>query len=194
MLTIIVTTIHWINLIVSQIYGHFFSDRIPLWFCARNNGIWRPEFRLHSLWIPNFFLSTLGLGFVGIALQYQLHWMLLAVGNFLVTFGALQGIPVTMNYIAECFRKNTSEATIPLNSFRLFLGLTINFYINYWVEAVGLGWVYGMMAFFTLFSFTFLIVLMWKGHEIREASPFITSSSEEGEKLYRNNTETSIVG
>lgn len=181
----LVTTIHWMTLLISQIYGHLLADRIPLWLCARNSGKWQPEFRLYSLWIPNFLLNTMGLGFVGIAMQYKLHWILMAVGNFLVTFGAMQGIPVTMNYVAECFRKNTSEATIPLNSFRLFLGLTINFYINDWIASVGIGWVYGMMAFFTLFSFSFLVALMWKGHEIRNASPFINSSSEEGATLYK---------
>lgn len=189
------TTVHWMTLIVSQVYGHLISDRIPLWLCARRNGgIWRPELRLHALWFPNFFLAPLGLGFVGIAMQYRLHWILMAVGNFLVTFGAMQSIPVTMNYIAECFRKTTSEATIPLTSFRLLLGLTINFYINYWISAVGIGWVYGMMAFFSVFAFLFLVVLMWKGHQIRAATPFVSSSSEEGEVLYRQKTETATQG
>lgn len=188
------TTVHWMTVIVSQIYGQLLADRIPLWLCARNDGIWRPEFRLYALWLPNFVLGPIGLGLVGAALQYKLHWAVMAVGNFLVTFGAMQGIPVTMNYVAECFRRNTSEATIPLNSFRLLLGLTINFYINYWVTAVGIGWVYGMMAFFTAFSFMFLVVLMWKGHEIREASPFVTSSSEDGETLYEEKLEPSALG
>ncbi|KUI64804.1 hypothetical protein VM1G_01242 [Cytospora mali] len=188
------TTVHWMTLIASQIYGHLISDRIPLWLCRRNGGIWRPELRLHALWFPNFFLAPLGLGFVGIAMQYKLHWILMAIGNFLVTFGAMQGIPVTMNYVAECFRMNTTEATIPLTSFRLLLGLTINFYINYWIAAVGVGWVYGMMAFFSVFAFFFVIVLMWKGHEIRGASPFVNSSSEEGEVIYKQKLEPAALG
>lgn len=189
------TTVHWMTLIVSQVYGHLISDRIPLWLCAwRNGGIWHPELRLHALWLPNFVLAPLGLGFVGIAMQYRLHWVLMAVGNFLVTFGAVQGIPVTMNYVAECFRETTTEATIPLTSFRLVLGLTINFYVNYWISAVGIGWVYGMMAFFSVFAFLFVVVLMWKGRQIRAASPFVSSSSEEGKVLYRRMSEAAAVG
>jgi hypothetical protein len=180
-----VTTLHWISLIVSQIYGHLLSDRIPLWLCRRNDGKWKPEFRFHALWVPNFVLGPIGLGLVGASMQYRLHWIVMAIGNFLVTFGALQSLPVTMNYIAECFRTRTVEATVPLNSFRLFLGLTINFYINPWVAKVGVGWVYGQMAFFTVFSFFFLIILMWKGHVIREASSFHTSVSEEGQKIIK---------
>lgn len=118
----------------------------------------------------------------------------MAIGNFLVTFGAMQGIPVTMNYIAECFRETTTEATIPLTSFRLILGLTINFYINYWISAVGIGWVYGMMAFFSVFAFLFLVILMWKGHQIRATSPFVSSSSEEGKVLYKQRPEPTALG
>jgi uncharacterized membrane protein len=68
---------------------------------------------------------------------------------------------------------------------RLFLGLSINFYINDWIAAVTIGWVYGMMAFFTIFSFFFLIILMWKGHTIRQWTPFGMGSSEEGEHVLR---------
>jgi hypothetical protein len=89
----------------------------------------------------------------------------------------------TSSYIAECFRSHTIEATIPVNSMRLFLGLSINFYINQWIAKVTIGWVYGMMGFFTIFSFFFLIVLMWKGHVIRQWTPFGMGSDEEGENL-----------
>lgn len=69
---------------------------------------------------------------------------------------------------------------------RLFLGLSINFYINGWIAAVTIGWVYGMMAFFTIFSFFFLIILMWKGHIIRQWTPWGLGSSEEGEHVLRD--------
>jgi hypothetical protein len=62
-------------------------------------------------------------------------------------------------------------------------GLTISFYINPWVEAVDVGWVYGMMAFFAVFSFFFVMLLMWKGHAIREIQFSSLASSEEGERL-----------
>lgn len=40
--------------------------------------------------------------------------------------------------------------------------------------------VYGMMAFFSVFSFIFLIILMWKGDVIRKWTPFDLGSSEDG--------------
>jgi hypothetical protein len=68
---------------------------------------------------------------------------------------------------------------------RLFLGLSINFYINQWIEKVDIGWVYGMMGFFTIFSFLFLIILMRKGHIIRQWTPHNLGASEDGEHLLK---------
>ncbi|KAK3689859.1 major facilitator superfamily domain-containing protein [Podospora appendiculata] len=177
------TFVHWIGFVVGLLYGHFFSDRIPLWVVVRNKGVWKPEYRLHVLWPTNFILMPLGLGLVGIAMQYRLHWAVMAIAQLFVTIGSLVSIPVTVNYICECFRTHTVEATLVLNSMRLFLGLSINFYINPWIGAVGVGWVYGMMAFFSVFAFMFLIALMIWGHRIREMTPFRTSDSEEGQHV-----------
>lgn len=177
------TFVHWAGFMIGLIYGHFFSDRIPLWLAARNNGIWKPEYRLHALWPTNFVLMPLGLGLVGAAMQFRLHWAVMAVAQLFVTIGSLVSIPTTVNYICECFRTNTVEATLLLNSMRLFMGLSINFYIQPWIAAVGIGWVYGQQAFFTVFAFCFLIVLMVWGRQIRQLSPFSTSKSEEGQPI-----------
>lgn len=177
------TFVHWIGLAFGVLYSQFFSDRIPMWLTARNGGVWKPEYRLHSLWIPSFVCTPLGLGLVGVGLRYHLHWIVIALGSALVTIGSLVSVPVTVNYICECFRTHTGEATVPVNSMRLFLGLSINFFIDPWVTDVGLGWVYGMMALFTVFAFGFLGILMWKGHLIRQWTPFGLGSSEDGEHI-----------
>lgn len=166
-------------------YGQLFSDRIPLWLVGRNKGIWKPEYRLYILWPTNFVLMPLGLGLVGIAMEYKLNWAVLAVGQLFVSIGSMVSIPVTTNYICECFRTHTTEATLVLNSMRLFLGLSINFYCNPWIARVDIGWMYGMMAFFCVFAFCFLVLLMIWGHQIREHTPFHTVQSEEGEHVLK---------
>ncbi|KAK4448432.1 MFS general substrate transporter [Podospora aff. communis PSN243] len=166
---------HWIGFMIGLVCGHFFSDRIPLWLVARNkDGAWKPEYRLYALWPTNF---------------YRLHWSIMALAQLFVTIGSLVSIPITVNYICECFRTHTVEATLVLNSMRLFLGLSINFYINPWISAVGVGWVYGMMAFFSLFAFLVLVVLMIWGHAIRALTPFKTGSSEEGQFVLKKRLE-----
>ncbi|KAI1859328.1 hypothetical protein JX265_010331 [Neoarthrinium moseri] len=32
------TTVHWMTLLLSQLYGHLLADWLPLWLCARNGG------------------------------------------------------------------------------------------------------------------------------------------------------------
>ncbi|RDL40144.1 Uncharacterized protein BP5553_00123 [Venustampulla echinocandica] len=177
------TFVHWFGFLFGLVYGQLVSDRLPLWLASRKGGAWKPEYRLHALWFTNLFLMPIGLGLVGASLQYNLHFMVFALGHFFVTIGSMVSIPVTVNYIAECFRSHTIEATIPVNSMRLFLGLSINFYATEWVAKVNIGWFYGMMAFFTVFAFFFLMILMFWGHKIRQWTPFGLGSDEEGQHV-----------
>jgi hypothetical protein len=91
--------VHWIGIGIALIYGHLISDRLPLAIAARNGGIWKPEYRLHALWLPALVMNPIGLGIFGAALEYHLSWVVIAVGQVMVTFGSLSIIPITVNYI-----------------------------------------------------------------------------------------------
>lgn len=125
----------------------------------------------------------MGLGLFGTGLQYQLSWGVLALGQVFVTFGSLATTPISVNYINECFIRNPAEARIAVNLFRMAFGLNAAFYIKRWVAAVSVGGAYGMIAFFELFSVLFVILLIWKGHQIREWTWAGLNSSEEGERV-----------
>lgn len=177
----------WISLIFAIPYCQFVTDRLALWLTKRNHGVWQPEFRLYTLWIPSFILTPLGLTLVGVALQYRLNWIVLAVGSTMVNIGACITPGVVVNYVCECFRNHTTAASLSINSIRLILSICINFFITDWVDAVDVGWAYGMMAIFSVFAFGFLIVLMWKGHVIRGWTLFGLGLSEEGEYVVKVN-------
>jgi len=171
-------------MIITLIYGQFLSDRLPLYICTRfNDGVWKPEYRLHALWIPGLIFNPIGLGLFGACLQYHLSWGLLALANGLVTFGSLTIMPITVNYLNECFIKNPAEASVALNAYRVGFGLSVAFYIKKWAASVTVGWAYGMMAFFVIFSFLFVVLLMWKGHQIREWTLAGLSATEEGKHV-----------
>lgn len=175
---------HWLGILVVQIYGHYCNDTVPLALAKRfNHSVWKPEYRLHVLWIPSLVLNPIGLGIFGAALQYHLHFMVLAFAVFLVTVGSLASVPVTVNYLVECFIRYPAEVGIVVGAYRILYGLTISFYIDSWVAAVDVGWVYGMMGFFAVCSFGFVMLCMWAGHAIRGVQFRSLGSSEEGVKL-----------
>ena len=166
----IVTFTFWAGNLGGQIYGYFFLDSIPLWICRRRGGVWQPEYRLHTLWSIGPFIMPIGLGIFGATLKYHLHYMVLALGTFLVSLGALVCVPVTTNYVVECFTRHTLEASTAMGLYRLSFGLAIPFFVTPWTAKVGVGWVFGMAALFSLSSMFLIAVLIWRGQQIRRWS------------------------
>ena len=87
------------------------------------------------------------------------------------------------SYACEIFTQNPAETAIILNAFRLSFGLSVTFYIQPWVADMDFNWTYGLMAFLQVFSFLFVILLFWKGHEIRQYKVGGLGQSEEGEHV-----------
>ncbi|KAK4496189.1 hypothetical protein PRZ48_012169 [Zasmidium cellare] len=179
----------WISAAFGQLYGLLCNDRIPLWRCRRNGGVWKPEFRLWPALLPHVFLLPIGLGIFGAALQYHLPWEVLALGILLLQISEIAVTPIVVNYVSECFVAHPSEVFVMLQFYRLVLGCTVAFFINPWVDAVGAGWTFGMMAFFCLVGFAVMGVLEWRGGVIRGWSMAKFGHSEEGEGLFRSGTE-----
>ncbi|KAA8646338.1 uncharacterized protein ATNIH1004_007765 [Aspergillus tanneri] len=178
------TFTNWVALFAAQVYGILLNDRIPIWFCRRfRRGMWEPEIRLFPVLLVPMVLLPVSLGLFGAGLQYHLHFMVLALAVFLGGFCENILIPVTINYVVECFTDYAEEVAAILNFFRLSLGLTVPFFIKHWEEAVGLGWVFGMMAFLALFAFSLMGLLAWKGALIRQYSVAHLRKSEDGMRL-----------
>ena len=73
--------------------------------------MWAPELRLYCLWLPILVLP-IGLGISGVALEHHYHYMVLALGIFLVAFAALLAVPIFVDYAVECFIDYATECTI----------------------------------------------------------------------------------
>ncbi|RAK77403.1 uncharacterized protein BO72DRAFT_485934 [Aspergillus fijiensis CBS 313.89] len=174
----------WAGLLTAELWGYLCNDRIALWVCCtRNKGVWKPECRLHTLWIPSLILLPIGLGIIGAALQYHLHYMVLALGAYLITFASMSSVPVAVTYAIECVAAQPTEVAAFMGAYRLSLGLVIPFFIDQWVARVGFGWVYGMMAFFSIFAFTFVVGLMGFGERLRERTLRGLAAREIGRKI-----------
>ena len=181
----IVTFAGWVATLSSLAYGALVGDRLPLYLCKRwGGGLWKPEYRLYSLWGSTFVLVPTGLGLFGAALEYHLHYMVLAFGLFLAAFGTIASAPPTINYLVECFTTHAVEVTSILNFYRLILGVVIPFFVDDWIESVGgTGWVFGMMAILSLVPYAMICMLTWKGPTIRAWHAGKLNSTEEGTKV-----------
>ena len=105
--------------------------------------------------------------------------MVLALANFLGGFSTNAIIPVTVNYVIECFKDHASGSAAIMGLYRLAFSLTIPFFVPAWIDRVGFGWCLGMAAFFSVFAYGGIILLLWRGKELRELS-FTSISSNEG--------------
>lgn len=135
------------------------------------------------MFLPSI-VSPIGLGKFGAGLQYHLYYMILALGTFMVNFSALLCVTVCVNYVIECFVGNPVEVSVVMNVYRLVLGLSLPFFFEHWVEAVGIGWVFGIAAFFSLFAMILVFVLVCKWYTLRGLGLLQDSmETEEGEDI-----------
>jgi len=79
--------------------------------------------------------------------------------------------PIGLDFWGAGLRPNT-----------IYHGLSLS-YIQEWVAKAGVRLAYGMMAFFEVGSFWFILLLIWKGHFIRGLSWSYLSESWEGEPV-----------
>ena len=159
--------------------GLLINDTIPLWICKRYyGGIWKPELRLYCTSLT-VVIVPIGLGICGAGLQYHLHYMVYAVGVFVVGVGTLISVPVATNYVAECFTHHGTESTLVMTFYRLSWGVVIPFFIDSWISKVQIGWVFGMAAFLTFAAWLLVVLVLWKGHMLRGWSLMKRSASSE---------------
>ncbi|KAK4615651.1 hypothetical protein CLAFUW4_09831 [Fulvia fulva] len=177
--------ISWLSIVVAEVHALLLNDRVALWACKRNGGIWKPEFRLYPLMLPPLILLPFALGLFGAALQYNFTYWAIAVAFFLVSFADSIVLPITINYISECFGNHPTEVFVIVNFYRFILGATVMFFFEPWAHTVGYGWAFGMMAFFSVLGFTGTLGMWWFGPQLRSLTyikRFV--ATEEGDQLF----------
>jgi high-affinity Fe2+/Pb2+ permease len=93
--------------------------------------------------------------------------------------------------LLQCFRDHATEVACIIGLYRLSLGLAVPFFIDVWIAKVSVGWVFGMMAFFSLFAFSLVVVMMVWGHQLRQIHVGNLSRDEEGVKVVDQGSEYS---
>lgn len=175
--------VSWVALLAAEIVGLALNDSIPLWVTKRAGGRWAPEARLWPIAVPAI-IMPIGLGIYGATLEYRLHCMVLALGQFLIQFSAQLSVPICNSYVIECFTGYAVEVTVAMNTWRLVLAVALPFTSNSWLAATGPGWMFGVGALLNLFVSVLILLVAWKGAAVRS---LVTKSSfyqsEEGAQV-----------
>lgn len=109
--------------------------------------------------------------------------MVLAFASFLITVATMSIVACTSTYVSECFIGHTSESACIMGFYRVLLGLLVPFFINPWIEAVGVGWVFGIAAFLSVGCIGAITFLIMKGHAIRRLAIRGLDSDEDGQRI-----------
>jgi hypothetical protein len=191
---IVVTFAQWFGIAAAQAYGHLVNDRLPLYICARNDGVWKPEYRLHALWFPVLIIYPFALGLFGATLYYHWHYMVLAFASFLIMFSGASCAGPSTNYIIEAAASDlANEGAAIMNLYRLAFSLGVPFFLFPWITRVGQNWAFGMMAFFTIFVFSSVVIVIIWGEKIRALNFMIGVKSERGMKVVHHPEEREAV-
>lgn len=156
----------WVGALAGVFYGILLNDRIPQLLSRRNKGIWKSEFHLHTAWLPGLIIGPTGCGLFGAAVYYQMHWIVMAVGEAFIVFAAVCSVPAGVNYVIEQFRGHPQEVGVVLNVWRIGFSISIQFFYSSWVREVGVNWVWGTAAFIALFGFANVVFLMVWGPKL----------------------------
>ncbi|GME50247.1 MFS general substrate transporter [Neofusicoccum parvum] len=127
-----------------------------------------PEVRLKAIWTGEI-LEPIGLLIYGFTLQDRMHWMGPLFGMGLASFGVQIILTTCYTYSVDCYRDRNSDVSQVFNFWRQEVGMTFAFYVIDWAEVIGYQFVFLFFAIVgSLLAFIPILVLMWKGKDIRE--------------------------
>ncbi|KIK55030.1 hypothetical protein GYMLUDRAFT_887773 [Collybiopsis luxurians FD-317 M1] len=128
------------------------------------------EIRLKAIWTGEIIVPV-GLLWYGFSIQYKAPWIVPILGMGAACFGVQCITTVMYTYVADCHTSKSAEVAQVFNFVRQEVGMTFAFYAIVLGEAIG-GY-HLLFVFFvcmgSILAFIPILVLMWKGEEIRAA-------------------------
>lgn len=181
--TIFSKTFHWDTLEIGLAYGgaltiggvlgELFSGSVLDWLVMRARHRLggenpEPETRLMGIWIGAILLPV-GLLIYGFALQFRVFWFVALFGMGLAVFG-LQPIATTCyTYSVDCYKDRGGDVASVFNFTRQIIGMTFAFYVVKLCDRIGYDIAFVLFCIWgSVLGFIPILVLMWKGEEIRK--------------------------
>ncbi|KAJ5921591.1 hypothetical protein N7454_009065 [Penicillium verhagenii] len=152
--------------IIAYTLGHWLHDALANFYVHRNNGVFHLESRPLIEWLAMPFMLS-GLVIVGFALQRHYHYMLVALGWGLYTFGMILNSASVNMYVLNSYPEASGEVGMWINFSRTAGDFIISYFQVEWVRSVGAEATFGSQAAICAFVFPIIILLHFRGKELR---------------------------
>lgn len=160
-------------LTIGGVLGEAFSGSVLDWIVMRarrrlGGESPEPEVRLVGVWTGTILLPA-GLLIYGFTLQHHVFWFGPLFGMGLAVFG-LQPIATTCyTYSIDCHREHGGDVAAVFNFVRQTFGMTFAFYVIPLCNKIGYDLAFVLFVIWgSVLGFIPIVVLMWKGKEIRD--------------------------
>ncbi|SPO07008.1 related to MFS transporter [Cephalotrichum gorgonifer] len=145
--------------------GGYLADVLTARMIKRHDGAVFPEQRLASL-IPGCFIAPAGCIIIAFACSRNLHWVAIAFGFGMVSFGTVYAPNIAVTYVVESRPKHASEAIVIINVAKNLVAFLFLYVAVDWVAARGWIEVYMIMFMLVALSMLFAIPLYFFGRKL----------------------------
>ncbi|KAF2174058.1 hypothetical protein M409DRAFT_62222 [Zasmidium cellare ATCC 36951] len=158
-----------IGSILGCLWSGWLADKWVLRLARRNGGIREPEQRLWPLAIAGVFTCA-GLILWGVGAAHGIHWLGLAFGLGMLTFGLIVGGSIGLSYAVDCFKEISGESMASVIIIRNTMGFGFSYAITPWYTDVGLQDCFLTAGFVSLACMMTFLGMVWKGKALRRWS------------------------
>ncbi|TKA49867.1 hypothetical protein B0A49_12905 [Cryomyces minteri] len=138
-----------IGFIVAMIGGGYVADIITVKRIIKEGGVSYPEQRLLAL-IPGCLISPAGCILIAFACAEKLHWVAIAFGFGMISFGTVYAPNIAITYVVERYQDIAAEALVIINAFNNLVAFIFLYVAVDWIQAR--GWIEVYMILFMLIS------------------------------------------
>lgn len=153
--------------LIGESFTGWISDLLVNRYARRHDGYRKPEIRLHLAFIA--LLVPIGLVIHGVCVKERTHWIGLAAGMVVTSIGLQAGTTLTYAYCTDCYKPQAAEISTIINLTRQIFAFTIGFYALPFGEGTSFAASEGTFAAINFLSWCPLMLLVWKGEEIRKS-------------------------
>ncbi|KAF2801514.1 MFS transporter [Mytilinidion resinicola] len=145
-----------IGFLIGCFSGGYFADIITAVVIRKQKGAVYPEQRLVAL-IPGCLIAPAGCILIAFACSEKLHWVAIAFGFGMVSFGTIYAPNIAVTYVVECYPRVVAECLVAINVFKNLVAFLFLYTAVDWVASS--GWIQVYMIMFMLVSLGMLLAV-----------------------------------